>query len=92
MLPPSPPTKEQEAAALAAASTGQPTDPPVQPAIFYRPGDLKQQLQMPLGNTLGPKVPSTDAFSGPEANTVQTLTLSNSFTMTSQGQRILLDR
>ena len=55
-------------------------------------GDLRQQLQVPLGNTLGPKAPSTDAFTGREADTVATLTLSNSFNMTTQGQTILLDR
>src|SRR6185369_12172799 len=81
LLPPPPKTAEEQAAAAAAATAGQTasTPPPTIPAIFYRPGDLKQQLQVPLGNTLGPKAPSTDAFSGREADTVATLTLSNSF-------------
>ncbi|MDA0159636.1 hypothetical protein OM076_05135 [Solirubrobacter ginsenosidimutans] len=93
LLPPPPKTAEAQAAAAAAATTGQtsPTDTAI-PAIFYRPGDLRQQLQVPLGNTLGPKAPSTDAFSGREADTVATLTLSNTFNMTSQGSTILLDR
>jgi hypothetical protein len=61
--------------------------------LFYRPGDLKPQLQVPLGQTLGPKAPSTDTFSGPEANTVETLTLSNRFNLTEPAQgHILLDR
>jgi hypothetical protein len=94
LLPPPPKTAEEQAAAAAAASAGQPaaTPPPTNPAIIYRPGDLNQQLQVPLGNTLGPKAPSTDAFSGREADTVATLTLSNSFNMTTQGSTILLDR
>ena len=101
LLPPPPQTADEQAAAAAAASasaagagsTAQaaPTDTTI-PAIFYRPGDLRQQLQVPLGNTLAPKAPSTDAFSGREADTVATLTLSNSFNMTTQGSTILLDR
>ena len=34
---------------------------------------------MPLGNTLAAKAPSTSSYSGPEASTVETLTLSNRF-------------
>jgi len=93
LLPSSPPTKEQEAAAAAASATGQPAASTPQPAIFYRPGDLKPQLQVPLSNTLAPKAPSTDSYTGPEANNVDTLTLSNRFNMSqpSAGE-ILLDR
>jgi hypothetical protein len=99
VLPPSPPTeKEQQAAAAAAAAaaTGQPATPtPAKPlpVLFYRPGDLKSQLQVPLVQTLAPTAPSTDAYAGPEADTVDTLTLSNRFVLAenSPGQ-ILLTR
>jgi hypothetical protein len=98
LLPPPQQTDEQKAAAQAAAlaataGTGSAAAPPPQPAIFYRPGDLKPQLQLPLGQTLGPKAPSTDSFTGPEATTVNTLTSSNTFIMTQPAQgHILLDR
>jgi hypothetical protein len=98
LLPPPPLTDEQKAAAQAAAATAAAgtsaaTAPPPAPAIFYRPGDLKPQLQLPLGQTLGPKAPSTDSFTGPEATTVNTLTSSNSFVMTQPAPgHILLDR
>jgi hypothetical protein len=99
LLPPAPPTDAEKAAAQAAAAaaavTGasSTTPPTPQPAIFYRPGDLKPQLQVPLGQTLGPKVPSTDSYTGPELTTVITLTGSNSFLMTQPTQgHILLDR
>jgi hypothetical protein len=98
LLPKSPPTKEQEAAlaaAATAASTGAPVDTsklPPQPALFYRPGDLKQQLQLPLGSTLAPKAPSTDSFSGPEADNVATLTKSNLFIVEATGSQVVLVR
>jgi hypothetical protein len=89
LLPPPPATAADQAATLSGASTA--TDTPLS-AIFYRPGDLKQQLQMPLGNTLAHKVPSTNAFTGPEATNVETLTLSNRFIASSTATGILLDR
>jgi hypothetical protein len=101
MLPKSPPTKEQQAAMTALASGATKTVPdsldpdklPPKPALFYRPGDLKQQLQMPLGNTLAPTAPSTDDYTGPEAKTVATLTTSNLFTVSGDGQTVVyLDR
>jgi hypothetical protein len=48
-------------------------------ATFYRPGDLKPQLQTPLGATLGANTPTADTFGGPEADTVEALTQSNLF-------------
>ena len=64
LLPPPPPssaTRQPHASASAtpAASTatatnlhGQPADASTQTALFYRPGDLKQYLQIPLGATV----------------------------------------
>jgi len=94
LLPPPPPTdKEKQAAALATA-TGMPSATPAAPktVLFYRPGDLRQQLQVPLGNTLAPRAPSTDTFAGPEADNVDTLTLSNKFELTADGNQVVLDR
>ena len=48
-------------------------------AIFYRPGDLKQRLQIPLGATLGSAVPPPERMGGVEGKTVDSLTLSNIF-------------
>ena len=61
----------------AAASTS--TEPKTEPtrAVFYRPGDLKPRLQIPLGATLPAKPPSPDTFGGVEAETVEQLTSSN---------------
>jgi hypothetical protein len=91
VLPPPPPSKEDQQAAALAAASGQAPSTEIN-AIFYRPGDLKPQLQVPLGQTLGPKAPNTDTFSGPEANTVETLTLSNVFKISENASGILLDR
>jgi hypothetical protein len=93
LLPPPPPTeKEKQAAALATASGSSSASATPLTAIFYRPGDLRQQLQVPLGNTLTAKAPSTSSFSGPEASTVETLTLSNRFNISPTSNGVLLDR
>jgi hypothetical protein len=93
LLPPPPPTKEeQQAAALAAAAGSGAADEKPLTAIFYRPGDLRQQLQMPLGNTLAAKAPNTSNYTGKEASDVETLTLSNRFNVSSTTTGVLLDR
>jgi hypothetical protein len=92
-LPPPPPTdKEKQAAALATATGVPPATSAPKTVLFYRPGDLRQQLQMPLGNTLAPRAPSTDKYSGAEADNVDTLTLSNKFDLTVEGNQVVLDR
>jgi hypothetical protein len=48
-------------------------------AIFYRPGDLKGQLLVPLGKTVPAKAPTPDSIPTGEANTIDALTLSNLF-------------
>src|SRR5262245_28906141 len=48
-------------------------------AIFYRPGDLKGQLQVPLGKTVPAKAPTPDTIPAREATTIDALTLSNLF-------------
>jgi hypothetical protein len=69
LLPPPPPAANQ-------AST---TSDPIRNAVFYRPGDLKAQLQMPLGLTLPDTAPTADTLSGVEAATIDLLTSSNVF-------------
>jgi hypothetical protein len=51
---------------------------PVQ-AILYRPGDLKGQLQVPLGNTVPATAPRPASIPAKEATTIDALTLSNLF-------------
>jgi hypothetical protein len=60
---------------------------PCKSAIFYRPGDLRQQLQMPLGFTLKAKAPSPDDHSTAEAKGIDSLTLSNKFLWLFQQQQ-----
>jgi hypothetical protein len=48
-------------------------------AIFYRPGDLRPQLEVPLGATMSADAPTPEAYKGAEARRIDTLTLSNLF-------------
>jgi hypothetical protein len=48
-------------------------------AVFYRPGDLLEQLQVPLGDTLAPKTPTPSTMTPAEADRVDHLTLRNLF-------------
>jgi hypothetical protein len=48
-------------------------------AVFYRPGDLLDQLQVPLAETLSPKTPTPGTMTPAEAETVDSLTLRNLF-------------
>jgi hypothetical protein len=69
----------QAAIAAAEKASTTSTPDPVRNAVFYRPGDLQQQLQMPLGMTLPAKAPTTETLSDQEAATIDLLTLSNVF-------------
>jgi hypothetical protein len=104
LLPPPPPTAASEAAAASAASSSSsssstaatPAKPAIQ-AVFYRPGDLKGQLQVPLGTTVPAKAPTPDTIPAAESKTIDSLTLSNlfnaSFQQAQDGQPYLvLDR
>jgi hypothetical protein len=53
-------------------------------AIFYRPGDLLAQLEVPLSKTLSPKTPSPKTMTKPEAARVDSLALRNLFLATIQ--------
>ena len=48
-------------------------------AVFYRPGDLLPQLQVPLDDTLSPKTPTPATMTPAEAKRVDDLTLRNLF-------------
>jgi hypothetical protein len=48
-------------------------------AIFYRPGDLLAQLQVPLAKTLSPKTPRPKTLSKEESTRIDSLVLRNQF-------------
>jgi len=56
-------------------------DPPAPQtnAVFYRPGDLLEQLQVPLERTLSPRTPRPSTMTKEEAERVDDLTLRNVF-------------
>jgi hypothetical protein len=56
-------------------------------AIFYRPGDLRPQLEVPLGATVPATTPTPERLVGEEARRIDSLTRSNLFLYDfSQGQ------
>jgi hypothetical protein len=71
LLPPPKPANDESAQEAAQKNPPQ--------AVFYRPGDLKGQLQVPLGKTVPAKAPTPDDIPPGEANTIDALTLSNLF-------------
>jgi hypothetical protein len=71
LLPPPKPAEGESAQEAAQKNPPQ--------AIFYRPGDLKGQLQVPLGKTVPAKAPTPESIPAGEANTIDALTLSNLF-------------
>jgi hypothetical protein len=89
LLPPPPPE------ATGAAATPAPNPGSARNALFYRPGDLKPQLQVPLGMTLKAKAPTPDTLRASEAQSIDTLTLSNRFEASipnPPGAQLILDR
>jgi hypothetical protein len=48
-------------------------------AVFYRPGDLIEELQVPLSETLSPKTPTPTSMTRQESKRVDELTLRNLF-------------
>jgi len=74
------PTPTGSATASASGTTGTEPDPSVMTAMFYRPGDLKGRLQIPLSATLHPTPPLPEEQMGAqEHDTVDQLTGSNIF-------------
>ncbi len=48
-------------------------------ALFFRPGDLEPQLEIPLADTIPPKTPSPETLAEAEARRIETLTSNNIF-------------
>ena len=83
LLPPAPKVEQvhpKPKGKKAAAKAAKAKEPRYQAqAIFYRPGDLKPQLEVPLKFTMNPVTPAIRSFGGEEARRVDSLTLSNLF-------------
>ena len=86
LLPPPPPAEPRSAATASprrrrrgAALLADPPTPEQMNAIFYRPGDLKPQLQVPLGVTVPADAPTPETMGGAEGEIVDQLTNSNLF-------------
>jgi hypothetical protein len=83
IMPPAPKAEQirpQPKAAAAKKKAGKAKKPKFQQqAIFYRPGDLKPQLQVPLKFTMAPSPPALGKLPGEEARRVDSLTLNNLF-------------
>jgi hypothetical protein len=62
-----------------AQTKGGPTTAPQSQAVFYRPGDLKQQLQAPLRFTMAPRALAPASIGAADGRKVDALTLSNLF-------------
>ena len=94
LLPPAPPEKAttKKGATAAAATEEKPTQ-----ALFFRPGDLEPQLEIPLGATIPPQTPRPETIAGAEARRIDALTRGNLFLASfQQGQDqkayLVLDR
>jgi hypothetical protein len=66
-------------------------------ALFYRPGDLEPQLDIPLGATIPKATPRPETLPGTEARRIDALTRGNLFLASfQQGQDqkafLVLDR
>jgi len=97
MLPPPPPQDGKGDPALTATQKLLATateDSIARNALFYRPGDLQPQLQVPLGMTVPAKAPTPDTLDPAENDTINTLTQSNVFNWSVQEQTgyLILDR
>ena len=94
LLPPKPPEEKKTKDGTAAASSAD--DSPTQ-ALFFRPGDLEPQLEIPLGATIPPQTPRPETIAGAEARRIDALTRGNLFLASfQQGQDqkafLVLDR
>jgi hypothetical protein len=68
LLPPLPPKKG------ASTTTLQP-----KPALFYRPGDLKPELDRPINMTISPATPRPETIAPPEVKQIDAITTPNLF-------------
>jgi hypothetical protein len=93
LLPPKPPAKVKNKDGTTTISTA---EVPTQ-ALFYRPGDLEPQLQIPLSATIPPKTPRPETIPPAESRRIDALTRGNLFLASfQQGQDqkafLVLDR
>jgi hypothetical protein len=79
LLPPPPPAAGANASPAQASLLNSGASSDQMLALFYRPGDLKPQLQIPLGMTVGAKAPAPEKMGGAEGKMVDQLTMSNLF-------------
>jgi hypothetical protein len=101
LLPPRKMTPAEEKAVAAANAKGdtaaaQRIEPKTQ-ALFYRPGDLEPQLEIPLGATIPAKTPRPETIPASESRRIDALTRGNLFLASfTQGQDqrpfLVLDR
>jgi hypothetical protein len=96
LLPPAPPDKPAVAKKGAAAVTTTAKEKPTL-ALFFRPGDLQPQLEIPLASTIPPKTPRPETLADAEASRIDALTRSNVFEFSfqqAQNQKayLVLDR
>jgi hypothetical protein len=101
LLPPRKMTAKEEKQVSAALAMGDTAgakrlEPPT-PALFYRPGDLEPQLEIPLHATIPAATPRPETIPPSETRRIQALTASNLFSASfTQGQDqrafLVLDR
>jgi hypothetical protein len=76
LLPPAPKVEQVHPKAKPAKTA----EPYQRQALFYRPGDLRKQLERPLARTMAVKPPGLSDLGGAEAERIDKLTLPNLFT------------
>lgn len=82
LLPPASSKDERIGAAKQAKPSAKKADAASEPqpqALFYRPADLKPQLEVPLQFTMAPSPPAIGHLQGEEAHRIDSLTMSNLF-------------
>jgi hypothetical protein len=84
----------QAAVALATKTATTTTPDPSRTAVFYRPGDLQEQMHMPLGATLPADAPMPETLTDADAAIIDLLTTSNVFqwSLPSGSALLVLDR
>jgi hypothetical protein len=92
LLPPKPPEEKKAGSSSTTAAEESPTQ-----ALFFRPGDLEPQLEIPLGATIPANTPRPETIAGTEARRIEALTRGNLFLASfqqGQDQRafLVLDR
>jgi hypothetical protein len=92
LLPPKPPDEKKSGTAAASTTDETPTQ-----ALFFRPGDLEPQLEIPLRATIPPATPRPETIPPVESRRIDALTRSNLFLASfQQGQDqkafLVLDR